>query len=115
MQRDGQYGAICGCHVGDVVNLDTGIEEGDAKGGDGGFEVGPSRDLGDDSPELGVLRGARGQSLPQQAAVADQPETGLVAGGLDAEDEDRKSTRLNSSHVAISYAVFCLTRMIRSD
>src|SRR5690625_6053556 len=23
------------------------------------------------------------------------------------EDEDRKSTRLNSSHVAISYAVFC--------
>src|SRR5690625_4190992 len=24
--------------------------------------------------------------------------------------EDRKSTRLNSSHVAISYAVFCLTQ-----
>src|SRR5690625_3014972 len=24
-------------------------------------------------------------------------------------DQDRKSTRLNSSHVAISYAVFCLT------
>src|SRR5690625_98733 len=27
---------------------------------------------------------------------------------LDTEIEDRKSTRLNSSHVAISYAVFCL-------
>src|SRR5690625_5752464 len=26
----------------------------------------------------------------------------------EAESEDRKSTRLNSSHVAISYAVFCL-------
>src|SRR5690625_5466114 len=26
------------------------------------------------------------------------------------EDIDRKSTRLNSSHVAISYAVFCLTK-----
>src|SRR5207253_9934018 len=25
-----------------------------------------------------------------------------------ARDQDRKSTRLNSSHVAISYAVFCL-------
>src|SRR5690625_6235675 len=25
----------------------------------------------------------------------------------DASDQDRKSTRLNSSHVAISYAVFC--------
>src|SRR5690625_5812569 len=27
-----------------------------------------------------------------------------------AEDGDRKSTRLNSSHVAISYAVFCLKK-----
>src|SRR5699024_8978724 len=72
---------------------DTGIVEGDAQGGDGGFEVGPSRDLGDDSPELGVLRGARGQSLPQQAAVADQPETGLVAGGLDAADDGRGGRR----------------------
>src|SRR5690625_6768326 len=28
----------------------------------------------------------------------------------DHHDEDRKSTRLNSSHVAISYAVFCLKK-----
>src|SRR5690625_1617069 len=28
----------------------------------------------------------------------------------DAVSEDRKSTRLNSSHVAISYAVFCLKK-----
>src|SRR5699024_12338794 len=28
--------------------------------------------------------------------------------GLDAVASDRKSTRLNSSHVSISYAVFCL-------
>src|SRR5690625_4271 len=27
-------------------------------------------------------------------------------------DRDRKSTRLNSSHVAISYAVFCLKKQI---
>src|SRR5699024_9835661 len=27
-----------------------------------------------------------------------------------AEEEDRKSTRLNSSHVSISYAVFCLKK-----
>src|SRR5699024_12747802 len=26
------------------------------------------------------------------------------------EDQDRKSTRLNSSHVSISYAVFCLKK-----
>src|SRR5690625_5987107 len=28
-------------------------------------------------------------------------------------EEDRKSTRLNSSHVAISYAVFCLKKNIQ--
>src|SRR5690625_5813165 len=30
--------------------------------------------------------------------------------GLTAEVHDRKSTRLNSSHVAISYAVYCLKK-----
>src|SRR5690625_4671285 len=30
--------------------------------------------------------------------------------GLRTTEEDRKSTRLNSSHVAISYAVFCLKK-----
>src|SRR5947199_7177889 len=29
--------------------------------------------------------------------------------------EDRKSTRLNSSHLGISYAVFCLKKKNRSD
>src|SRR5260221_5516936 len=30
--------------------------------------------------------------------------------GQDAADVDRKSTRLNSSHTVISYAVFCLKK-----
>src|SRR5256885_9774261 len=30
--------------------------------------------------------------------------------GLDIDVEDRKSTRLNSSHLVISYAVFCLKK-----
>src|SRR5437870_8807776 len=34
----------------------------------------------------------------------------LVQAGLNEEAKDRKSTRLNSSHVAISYAVFCLKK-----
>src|SRR5690625_6743482 len=33
--------------------------------------------------------------------------------GPDANRSDRKSTRLNSSHVAISYAVFCLKKKKR--
>src|SRR5439155_26569038 len=34
-----------------------------------------------------------------------------AAGAVDAQSaRDRKSTRLNSSHVAISYAVFCLKK-----
>src|SRR5256885_5348539 len=30
------------------------------------------------------------------------------------EDRDRKSTRLNSSHLVISYAVFCLKKKIKT-
>src|SRR5690625_5850174 len=43
------------------------------------------------------------------AAGADRGATqGDRAGGGPLQLGDRKSTRLNSSHVAISYAVFCL-------
>src|SRR5690625_7045462 len=38
----------------------------------------------------------------------------VVRRALDAHgQQDRKSTRLNSSHVAISYAVFCLKKKTR--
>src|SRR5690348_17835448 len=40
-------------------------------------------------------------SLNLGRATADEPER---------VDEDRKSTRLNSSHPSISYAVFCLKK-----
>src|SRR5256885_10330587 len=33
-----------------------------------------------------------------------------LPGALDAGSPDRKSTRLNSSHLVISYAVFCLKK-----
>src|SRR5437773_6263760 len=38
---------------------------------------------------------------------------GLADGGWQVQDDsgaDRKSTRLNSSHITISYAVFCLKK-----
>src|SRR5206468_9437357 len=34
----------------------------------------------------------------------------IMRGGITAENRDRKSTRLNSSHDQISYAVFCLKK-----
>src|SRR5215510_15200455 len=47
----------------------------------------------------------------RRAHCADLGVDGLRnAGGRRHETIDRKSTRLNSSHVAISYAVFCLKK-----
>src|SRR5690625_6601346 len=45
----------------------------------------------------------------REAATLGTRELIMVVGGLPAAS-DRKSTRLNSSHVAISYAVFCLNK-----
>src|SRR5256885_5633259 len=45
-------------------------------------------------------------------AVADlrDPGAAAVPAGAGGPDGDRKSTRLNSSHLVISYAVFCLKK-----
>src|SRR5437773_12120866 len=55
-------------------------------------------------------RGAadRGHRSPRQG----QRERGTARGrgSQRGENEDRKSTRLNSSHITISYAVFCLKK-----
>src|SRR5690554_7511148 len=50
---------------------------------------------------------------PAQDPQRQEPEHGQVGGavrGLFLGVRDRKSTRLNSSHVRISYAVFCLKK-----
>src|SRR5690606_41758549 len=48
------------------------------------------------------------------AAAAEEAGVSLVSrSGVDAKRQDRKSTRLNSSHVKISYAVFCLKKKRR--
>src|SRR5690554_7341495 len=45
--------------------------------------------------------------LPVAINTRDAEDLPPVHGQVDATDGDRKSTRLNSSHVRISYAVFC--------
>src|SRR5436309_6091779 len=57
--------------------------------------------------------GARATSPERLAAVLGPGSEEIVSSGdpvADASARDRKSTRLNSSHVKISYAVFCLKK-----
>src|SRR5205085_8165281 len=61
----------------------------------------PPPAAGSGAPPLGGGRG-RGPARGGEAASDSDPWSGLVA--------DRKSTRLNSSHSQISYAVFCLKK-----
>src|SRR2546422_5129337 len=57
------------------------------------------------------VRQPRGQALQHERSDGDDAHTvrweNLLPGGS---EEDRKSTRLNSSHGYISYAVFCLKK-----
>src|SRR5437660_4843290 len=50
------------------------------------------------------------QALADRVPEGDGTPVHVHAVPVPAEGTDRKSTRLNSSHVAISYAVFCLKK-----
>src|SRR5690625_5306529 len=52
--------------------------------------------------------GSKAEILRATKNIAEDIIQGKVE--LNQIEEDRKSTRLNSSHVAISYAVFCLKK-----
>src|SRR3712207_8832104 len=56
-----------------------------------------------DGPSIDVLRKAANDSDPLVRNIAIEYQSELLG-------EDRKSTRLNSSHANISYAVFCLKK-----
>src|SRR5436190_5186911 len=50
-----------------------------------------------------------------KAAINGVPNLSILDGWWDeAYEPDRKSTRLNSSHTVISYAVFCLKKKTKS-
>src|SRR5437773_9746118 len=49
-----------------------------------------------------LARAVRDEPAPPDRGLPPQPPP------RSADDRDRKSTRLNSSHITISYAVFCL-------
>src|SRR5258707_5975829 len=54
----------------------------------------------------GTVAQTPGMSFPVSAYQANIPQLEIQV------DRDRKSTRLNSSHANISYAVFCLQKKI---
>src|SRR5207253_8750599 len=68
--------------------------------------LGRNQDLGTEF--LRLHEGPAGQCLPRYAGR--EAKVVLDARRNSVPRSDRKSTRLNSSHVAISYAVFCLKK-----
>src|SRR5699024_12105105 len=63
------------------------------------------------SPPSGYLPGARRSARPSaRRGSCGCPPSSRRRAGSPAERRDRKSTRLNSSHVSTSYAVFCLKK-----
>src|SRR5690606_8001893 len=99
----------------------AGVAAADATG-DGAPDLLLALDGSDRAPPANVVlvnalnglfeRGASfGQSATSAVRAADVNGDGYVdAVAINASGRDRKSTRLNSSHVKISYAVFCLKK-----
>src|SRR5207249_9378304 len=54
-------------------------------------------------------------AVPRAGGRGGRPATRTGPGQTRRAAEDRKSTRLNSSHVSISYAVFCLKKKINKS
>src|SRR3712207_8449606 len=67
--------------------------------------VGPARVVPLDQVRAVAARALR---VGQELAAGEIPNP--VLRGLASTEQDRKSTRLNSSHANISYAVFCLKK-----
>src|SRR5690606_41940375 len=81
----------------------------------GGVYAREVADLAEASVAAVQLQGVPGVlgMVTELLAQLEGPEALRVGGGLEnllAGGQDRKSTRLNSSHVKISYAVFCLKK-----
>src|SRR3712207_8384721 len=65
-----------------------------------------------------IPRGRAGQTIVDMSTVdplvTDRLASAAAGNGMAFADADRKSTRLNSSHANISYAVFCLKKKNRT-
>src|SRR2546426_2212485 len=56
----------------------------------------------------------RSRKVAPSARISAYPKGGSIVSFSQSHISDRKSTRLNSSHLVISYAVFCLKKKKRT-
>src|SRR5437870_6738072 len=101
--RSGAVGADHAASGHGVVAVEEDDVVGDKKSESCGIEIREPAELVLDAGGKPV----RGDIAVRDAAGTRQRRSLVVR---DVDGEDRKSTRLNSSHVAISYAVFCLKK-----
>src|SRR2546430_4114962 len=81
-----------------------------------GAECGNCREARGEPPHRAAVAQA-GARARHRGGLADRPRAGAQAAVRSSHaraDQDRKSTRLNSSHSQISYAVFCLKKKKRN-
>src|SRR3712207_8010151 len=65
--------------------------------------------------EKGIIKGVPGRPLPGRGLAVESEADRLGRGVKAKKGIDRKSTRLNSSHANISYAVFCLKKKNKNN
>src|SRR5256885_5538060 len=75
-------------------------------------DEGACRERRDDEGEDNELRSREGEPSEEAGGAREQREAEPDSSRGDGRAGDRKSTRLNSSHLVISYAVFCLKKKI---
>ena len=71
----------------DLAQVDVGLLQRGIKGGQEGLQVSPRGDLGDNPAEARVLVHGGGGDVGEELAAVHEGHAGLVASGLDAEDE----------------------------
>lgn len=87
VNRGGEAGTGGGGHMGNIARLQARLVESDLQGGDDGIKMSSRGNFRNHTPEFRMLSGGGRESLAEQLAVADDSESGFVAGGFDAEDD----------------------------
>src|SRR5437773_6164029 len=104
--RGGRVTAVAGSAAQPLVYYMGGTGGGVWETVDGGLTWQPVSDKVFTAGSVGALAVAPSGANVVYAGTGESP----IRGNLSPGDGDRKSTRLNSSHITISYAVFCLKK-----